>query len=114
MAAWIRFAGLVGLILSVTACAAPEGPASTAARTLDPNRQSFAPGEYILTVKSGVGVEAINGLYAAFGVERVQALSGGRFLLKLMRDPGIERIQSIGAESQKIDAVQRNIIYRTQ
>lgn len=83
-------------------------------RTLEPNRQTYVPGEYLVSPRSNVDADTISRLYAAFGVENVQALSGGRFLLRLARDPGIERVQSIAVESGKIDAVQRNFIYRKQ
>jgi hypothetical protein len=113
MASWVRTLGVAGLVvLSLTACAADEAASSTSARKPEPARQDYVPGEYILSARSGVDAATITASYAAFGVENVQGLGGGRFLLRLARDPGIERVRTLGVESGQIDAVQRNFIYR--
>ena len=114
MRRWTRALCLAGLALSLAACAASDELRSVSVQKQEPSRQTYVPGEYIVTTRANVDAETISRLYAAFGVENVKTLSGGRILLRLARDPGIDRIRSLAVESGQIEAVQRNFIYRTQ
>lgn len=80
-----------------------------------PTHAAYVAGEYVVTATGpDVDSSAIGDVYAAFGVETLQSLGRGRFLIRLTRDPGLDRVRSLGRESGRVRAVQPNYIYRKQ
>ena len=110
----MRVLSLLCLTLALFACGAKEETGAVSRRTSWSDAQAYVPREYIVTAASNVDVETVGRVYAAFGIENVHSLGGGRYVLRLTRDPGIDRIRSLAVESGQIEAVQRNFIYRTQ
>ena len=110
----LRIACAAGVVLYLSACAAEPVPPSANERKHGPNLESYVPGEYIVTAHANVDIGAISRVYEVLDIEQVQSLGSGRFLLRLKRDPGIDRVRALGDESGQVDAVQRNFVYRAQ
>jgi len=104
---------LASLMLLI-GCAAKEELSSPPRRSIESRKETYVTGEYVVTARTTVDASAIRQLYSDYGVELVQNLGSSRFLVRLARDPGMERVQRLSVESGQINAVQRNIIYRKQ
>ncbi|HLF22859.1 MAG TPA: hypothetical protein VI565_02980 [Burkholderiales bacterium] len=111
---WVRVLCVMGLTLLLSACASGQASRHASDRTLDPARQTVVSGEYILSARPNVSADAIRRLYETFDVESVKSLGANRYWMRLARDPGIERVQRIAAESGQFEAVQPNYAYRTR
>jgi hypothetical protein len=111
---WLRMLCAVGFAFFLCACNADPIPRTAEERKLGPTRESYVPGEYIVTPRANVDADAIRHVYAAFDVERVQSIRDGRFLLRFKRDPGIDRVTTTGVESGLVEAVQPNYVYRSR
>jgi hypothetical protein len=103
------------LLPLLAACVAKEQPDPARIRTTVPAHEAYVAGEYVITATgTDVDSNAIRNVYAAFGVETLQSLGRGRFLIRLTRDPGLDRVRSVGRESGQVQAAQPNYIYRKQ
>lgn len=110
-----RFLCWASLLSLLVACAAKEQSNPVRIRATPPVRQSHVAGEYIVTATSPeADADTVRRVYAAFGIETLQTLGGGRFLIRLARDPGVARVQSVGRDSGRIQAVQPNYVYRQE
>jgi len=109
-----RWCCLAAFAVALTGCMAaqPEEPTRNAAPNA--NLSNVVPGEFIVTVKSSVTADQVRRIYAVFGVTEIRDFGGNRFLLRLMRDPGLDRVRSTGLETGQIVAVQPNYVYRTR
>ncbi|HEX7043645.1 MAG TPA: hypothetical protein VF203_03430 [Burkholderiales bacterium] len=96
----------LALVLLAAVGAAGEGSASDAG--------SYVPREYIVTLAGADAVQVLHALYAEYGIERLQPLGEGRFLLRLARDPGIETLRAAAEASGRRVELARNFIYRYQ
>lgn len=108
------FLSLVWAVLALPACAAGATAGSRSLQAPAGARPAVVVGEYIVTAKTNAAADAIRTAYAAFGVENIQSLGRGRFLLRLSQDPGIERVRRVGLDSGNIEAVQPNYVYRNR
>lgn len=96
-------------VLLLLGCARVDGAPAGA-----PRPPEFVPGEYIVTVRGGSGAETLGEVYAAHGIEKLQPLGQGRFLVRLADDPGLEAARRVGLQSADITAVERNFVYHYQ
>jgi hypothetical protein len=78
------------------------------------SEQERAPGEYVVTLAASADVKAIVDVYGAYGIRGIQRLSDSVFLVILTEDPGPASMQTLGAGSAHIKAVEPNVLYRTQ
>lgn len=99
------------LVLVLTACGAVDY-APPAANAAGAPLRNYVPGEFIVTVRPSISADQLRRIYAELGVKEVRNLGGGRFLLRLTADPGLDAVKRIGEASASVDAVQRNFIYR--
>jgi hypothetical protein len=102
-------------VLVVVGCAESENQKNLDPRTITtpPAIENRVPGQYIVTLKEGVGTELLQEVFAEFGIQSVKDLSSGRYLITLEKDPGPEVIIKQAATSSEIEHVQPNYIYRT-
>lgn len=84
------------------------------AEPADNGRRQFVPGEYIVTVQSGGNADTVGEVYASYGIEKLEPLGRGRFLIRLARDPGLAAARRAGLASRHVAAVERNFVYRYQ
>jgi hypothetical protein len=101
------------LVLALFACVAKD-EAEAVSDSHEFDAQTYVPHEYILTTAHDGNADAVIRVYAVYGIEKLRNIGGGRFLLRLARDPGFERVRNTGIESGEIKAVQRNYVYRKQ
>jgi hypothetical protein len=109
------------VLLCIVACAVAVSCSDSAnqksgeSRTIKtrPATENRVPGQYIVTLKEGVGTELLQEVFAEFGIQSVKDLSSGRYLITLEKDPGPEVIIKQAATSSEIEHVQPNYIYRT-
>jgi len=76
--------------------------------------QSRVPGEYLVTLSAGVEVEVITNLYGQFGIQTMKNAGNNVFLVTFSSDPGLARMEELRAQEPRIEAVQSNLVYRTQ
>jgi hypothetical protein len=112
--AWFRMFCAVGFVFFLCACAADPVPQLASERKLGSNHESYVPGEYIVTAHAHVDIGSISRVYEKLDTELVKSLGSGRFLLRLKRDPGIDRVRTLGVESGLVEAVQPNYVYRSR
>ncbi|NNF95607.1 MAG: hypothetical protein HKM94_01610 [Halobacteria archaeon] len=105
---------LLGSVLT-TGCSEPANHKSqtTESIQMQPATGNRVPGQYIVTLKEGIGAEILQKVFAEFGIKSVKDLSKRRYLMTLEKDPGPESIIKQAATSSDIEHVQPNYIYRT-
>lgn len=70
-------------------------------------------GSYIVNA-AGDGNEVIRRVFAKYGVTLVRSLGNKQFELRLQRDPGLDVLKSVAADSGgEITAIQPNFAYHT-
>lgn len=77
------------------------------------SRQQRVPGEYLVALAPGVGVEAIANLYGRFGIKSTKDIGQNTFVVTLTEDPGPARMQELRLLDVRIKAVQPSFVYRT-
>ena len=112
--AWGRCFGLVvamaGLVAGSACSQTPSGPAP---KPMDlSSRQTWVPGEYLVTLAAGADAKAIAELYGRFGIKGAQDLGRNLFLVRLTEDPGPAKLEELRGQSAQIKAVQPNFVYR--
>jgi hypothetical protein len=82
-----------------------------AVQELEENR---VPGEYLVTVKEGIGKEYLNKLFAANRVSAVEEISPKLFLVKIEDDPGPSQVYEEYLNDRNIEKIQPNYIYEAE
>jgi len=77
-----------------------------------PEAADRVPGEYVITLRPRASAEAIDTAYGSFGITRLQDLGGGKYLIRLSQDPGLEMVRRAGHASGHVAAAQPNFVYR--
>ena len=78
------------------------------------SQQTRVPGEYLVTLAADAAVNAIADLYGRFGIKGIKELGNNVFLVTLIEDPGLEKMEKLRGGNAHITAVQPNYVYRTQ
>ena len=65
-----------------------------------------------MTLKEDVSADVLKQMFQPYGLKSVQKLSGGRYLVIVVQDPGPEVITKQAEISSDIEAVQPNYVYR--
>ena len=78
------------------------------------SQQVRVPGEYLVTLSAGGEAEVITNLYGRFGIKEMKNIGHNVFLVTLSEDPGLVRMEELRAQEPRIEAVQSNLVYRTQ
>ncbi len=94
------------------ACASAPASAAPPPMAGSPAGQSIVPGEYIVTLAASADVAQAEGVLARFSPKRVKDLGGGRFLVVLGKDPGVEAMRELPRQDDRVKAVQPNFVYR--
>jgi hypothetical protein len=108
---------IAAAMVAVTACthapvaSQPASAAESAAARVE--HQARVPGEYLITLASGVDEGVISEYYGRFGIKDVNALGEETFLLVLSNDPGPQEMVGLVRDDPRIEAVQPNLIYWT-
>ena len=77
-------------------------------------QQTRAPGEYLVTLAAPAEVKAIADVYGRFGIRGIERLADNVFLVTLTEDPGPATMERLRAENPRIQAVEPNLLYRSQ
>ncbi len=101
-------AALSGCMSCANAPASPGEPPMAGS----PAGQSVVPGEYIVTLAAGGDAAQASQVLARFSPKRVKDLGGGRFLVVLEKDPGVEAMRDLPRQDDRVKAVQPNFVYR--
>ena len=76
--------------------------------------QDKVRGEYLVTLSAGADVEVITSVYGQFGIQKMKNVGNNVVLVTLSEDPGQTRMDEIGAQESRIEAIQPNLVYRSQ
>ncbi|MHA2092209.1 MAG: hypothetical protein ACW98K_15255 [Candidatus Kariarchaeaceae archaeon] len=83
-----------------------------------PDAAEFAegriPGEYLVTVKEGIGEEYIDTVFAASKVVAVDKITTNLYLIKIEDDPGPSKIYEDYLKDENIDKIQPNYKYEAE
>ena len=102
---------MVVLVGTGIACSnSSNNPAQEPAGIL--SEQSRVPGEYLVTLAPGADPKAIDEQYGRSQIKLTQYLGRDVYLVTFVEDPGLRKMQEIGAGSVDIKAVQPNFTYR--
>lgn len=101
-------------IANLSCSGVSEGTASSQTQAVDGKEQQRVAGEYIVTLRPRADEASVRALFSAFDLQEFSNIGGQRWLLKIRKDPGPAVIQSKAPESQVIEAIQPNFIYRQQ
>jgi len=80
----------------------PESPAS----------ENHVPSMYLVTLSKQLAEQAIETLFAQYGVRELKRVDTQLYQVTLTNDPGLQRLQELAAESDLIRHIQPNNIYR--
>ena len=100
-------------MVAVTSCGHGEGNQSSTSEDLM-SQQVRVPGEYLVTLSAGGEAEVITNLYGRFGIKEMKNIGNNIFLVTLSEDPSLARMEELRAQEPRIEAVQSNLVYRTQ
>lgn len=101
------------LLILTTMGACSQAPTPSMASKEPTTLKQTEPGSYIVNA-SGDGDETIRRVFAKYGVELVRPLGNKQFELRLQRDPGLDALKSVAADSGgQVTAVQPNFVYHT-
>ncbi len=76
-------------------------------------QQQRVQGEYIISLRKGGDEKHLRALYKKYGIQKVTPMGRGRYLIRIQRDPGLERLKKETIDSEFIKAVQPNFRYHT-
>ncbi len=114
-----RLLRLAAVAAAASACGhAPEAAPSEPGRPLlgqaapSWQAQTRVTGEYLVTLDAGAGATQIAQAYGGLGIQRLEDLGGGRYLLVVAQDPGPAQMEEIRARNPRIKAIQPNFVYR--
>jgi hypothetical protein len=102
----------VVLIFLVALCIYFTGSAAESGSFHEINKPNYVAGEYIISLAEGKGEDVIRSCFSEYGIISIKPLGNHAFLIKLMRDPGLEELKKRSAECGTIKSVQPNYIYR--
>ncbi len=110
---------LAAIAAAASACGhappdASSGPGQPVLGQAAPSWQEQArvTGEYLVTLDAGASATQIAQAYGGLGIQRIQDLGGGSYLLVVAQDPGPAQMEEIRARNPRIKAIQPNFVYR--
>lgn len=114
---YIRLAHTLGFVVTIviagTSCGHGEDNKSAPLEDFSTS-QDRVRAEYLVTLSAGTDVAVISKLYGRFGIQRMQNVGNGIFLVALREDPGLARMEELRTQESRIESVQSNLVYRTR
>jgi predicted alpha/beta hydrolase family esterase len=108
----LAFSMVAGAAVAVTDCCHSE-PGPLVAEGGAISSQERVSGEYLVALAAGSDAKVIGDAYAQFGIKRTQDLGHNVFLVALMNDPGLGKVDELRKQYPLIKAVQPNFVYQS-
>jgi len=105
---------IVSALALVSACAqTPQTLARVAAKPefAIPDEKPRVPDEYIITLSPEADKGIIAEHYGRFGIKDIYALGGETYLLVLLNDPGLRKMEAVINDDTRVMIIQPNIVY---
>ncbi len=107
--------GLLGILVFATLICVPacaQVPSfSHAGATRAPIGRTRVAGEYLVTLSPHANPAVLVNLYSRYAMRRIDKLGTDRFLMVLGKDPGPQKIETLGTREPQIKSVQPNFRY---